>query len=213
MNKKLLLVLILGLAVLGAYFIYGIFYHMNNQVLQSFEVLNERLEESNAAIIGQNRDINEELLQSLDLESQRKITQIDSVSQDLFMVIDKLRNKIIPNLDDVQDYSKYDTVTDENSLLFRNNSAEGEQLVLAIAAYRDGISDILGSDYPKTTALLNTYFNTDSILSNGQQVSWLAYHFKDFPIIAVVIKLTQMQADIVNLKQTVFNEMVLSNVD
>jgi hypothetical protein len=208
MNKKGIVFLILGLSIIGVYFIYTIFFYMNNEVMQSFDVLNERLHESNQAIIGQNIGIREDVIEGLDDASRRKITQIDSLSHDLFKVMDDLRNEIIPNLDTHQDYSKYDALSDATSVLFKNNAEEGQKLVVAIDTYREGVIEILNSEYPEVVRVINSKFNTDAIVNENKEQSWLEYHFKDFPIIAVATKLTQLQSDIVHVKGVVFNEIV-----
>ncbi len=213
MNKKLLYVFILGIALAGAYSIYTIFFHMNNQVRQSFELINERLEESNSTILNQNIEFRKELFDNLKKEDQIAITKIDSLSSVLFKNIDILKDLIIPDIEAVQDRSKIDTNGDINNMLFINNALEGHKLVNTLNDYRNHIHAIIDAKFPKLTDELILMFNTDAAVVNNKKQSWLDYQFKGASKIEIYTKLTQIQANIHVVNEATFQAYVNRNRD
>ena len=82
---------------------------------------------------------------------------------------------------------------------------KGALLKIEIEQYRNRMLNIQGvSDNADLTALINTTFNLDDIIiKGGQRLTWEKDRFENYPLIAVLTFLTQIQGDVVNIESKV----------
>jgi gliding motility-associated protein GldM len=88
----------------------------------------------------------------------------------------------------------------KDGLLFESN----------MLAYRDGIIDILGDDYPVISKSVNEQFGMQEESPRGKKVkvNALKFHFEGFPMIASKTKLTQIQSNIKTIQNEILSSMM-----
>jgi len=87
-------------------------------------------------------------------------------------------------------------------------SKRGDEIVKSIENYKNSMKNLLGKDakYQPVLIKIEKLFSTEKIKdSEGVSKLYLDYHFKGFPAIATVAKLTAMQNDIKGLENECYN--------
>jgi gliding motility-associated protein GldM len=114
-------------------------------------------------------------------------------------------------LDDPQDYEIMDKgdFLDNHFFIGDKLKPEGEEFINKIATFRNGISEVLGDDYKSIVVDVQKKFNTDPVTNrDGNVLEWLDYHYKGFPLVASLTKMTQLQADIKTTESEVMSTML-----
>ncbi|NNM17693.1 MAG: gliding motility protein GldM [Croceitalea sp.] len=182
--------------------------NMSKEVLSAFGLMNEKLEASNVKTAANNQAF----LASLEVKASEntekfgplyeKASQIQKLSAEYYNYLGDLKKRMTEELDDVKDYEVMDKADflDEEFFQGDNYTAEGKEFVDRINGYRTKVSSILGSDFKEVASTLENRFTTgeDGKATNrdGKKIDWLDYHFKGFPLVASLTKITQLQADI-----------------
>lgn len=205
MTKKIFFGVLAILLGIGIYFIsYSI--KMSNEVLDAFDTINKRLEESNKIVETENNDLKNSYYELLDERAKLKIQEVDSISNYLNHFIEDIKQDIISDLKDPKDYK---AMASESELLFKNNSERGLQLVNEIDIYREQLTSTLGRRKSEIKSIINQKFSTSPIENReGKMYDWLEYNFKDFPSIVVLTKLTQIQSDIKYMKSEILRAFI-----
>jgi gliding motility-associated protein GldM len=182
--------------------------NMSKEVLSAFGLMNEKLEASNVKTAANNQAF----LASLEVKASEntekfgplyeKASQIQELSAEYYDYLGNLKKRMTEELEDVKDYEVMDKTDflDEEFFQGDNYTAEGKEFVDRINGYRTKVSNILGSDFKDVASTLENRFTTgeDGKATNrdGKKIDWLDYHFKGFPLVASLTKITQLQADI-----------------
>jgi hypothetical protein len=209
MSKKRIIIVIIGLSLVGIYFIWSILRSLNTEVIDTFGVRNEKLEKSKEATNEKNYVLQKSLIENLDAQSKLRIQAIDSISNNLYKVVESLKTELTISLKGSSDDEAMDT---DNRLLFENNAEKGHKLVYEITIYRSGLTRFLDSDLPEIISEINTKFDTSPVINGeGKEIEWLAYHFKGFPLVTVLTKLTQLQVDLESIKSHTYKSIANLN--
>ncbi|MDT0556135.1 hypothetical protein [Patiriisocius hiemis] len=197
MKKSYLVLMVIGLLLaLGVMFILRA---CNTEVLESFNTLNERMIENNTTRSIEIDSLQEKVI-SYSIYAER-IKKLDSASQELTSYIEDLKNGATRGFND--DFSKMDTSNYFDTLFFNGStlSEEGLLFVENIKKYKQSTKE-LKKISPQTYQFVLKTFDTRPVKNaSGMDVEWLEYHFKGFPLIASITKLTQIQSDISFIKQ------------
>jgi len=193
--------------------------NMSKEVLSAFGLMNEKLTETNDAATVRNNDF----FTSLEIQAQGQpekyqplldqATQVKSLAGDLNTYLADLKAKMTETVDDPEDYEIMDKgdFLDEEFFIGDKLKPEGEAFINNIAAFKDGVVQVLGDD-PRFTAISNDVqkkFATDPVTTrDGISKDWLDYHYKGFPLVASLTKMTQLQADIKATESEVMSAML-----
>jgi gliding motility-associated protein GldM len=192
--------------------------NMSKEVLSAFGLMNEKFTGINqsqtdqnsklATLLGQKATENPGFAQSLALSKQ-----VNSATNDFYEFLDKVKSEDI--LKDfkpengVLPYEAMDKSTiDEKWFKGDNYSARGKEIVGKIDAYREKMKSLLGKDtkYQSLLVKIEKMFNTEKVKNReGVSMSYLDYHYKGFPAIASVAKLTAMQNDLKTIENESYN--------
>jgi gliding motility-associated protein GldM len=191
--------------------------NMSKEVLSAFGLMNEKLVESNQAATQRNTDFFAGLEQQAGEQPDKfrpllnQATQVQSLANDLNSYIADLKGQMTTTLDDPQDYEIMDKgdFLDNHFFIGDKLKPEGEEFITKIATFRNGIKDVIGETYPSIAADVEKKFATDPVTNrDGNVLEWLDYHYKGFPLVASLTKMTQLQADIKTTESEVMSTML-----
>lgn len=193
--------------------------NMSKEVLSAFGLMNEKLVKSNEATT----ERNESFVASLDQKAtdqpekykplKDKAHQIDVLAKKFNSYLEELKGKMTAKIDDPTDYEIMDKgdYLDENFFKGDKLKPAGQEFLDQINGFRDGVAKLL-SDQKGMEAVIkevNEKFNTDEVTNRDKiKVSWLDYHYKGFPLVASLTKMTQLQADIKTTESEVLSKML-----
>ncbi|MFI0430460.1 gliding motility protein GldM [Mariniflexile sp. HMF6888] len=193
--------------------------NMSKEVLSAFGLMNEKLTESNQAT----GERNTAFMASLDQKAvdqpekyvslKSKADQIDDLASKFNKYLEDLKGNMVEGLDDPTDYEIMDKgdYLDENFFKGAKLKPGGEEFLAQMAAYRDGVAKILANEKGMESVVkdVKEKFNTDDVTNrDGIKQSWLDYHYKGFPLVASLTKMTQLQADIKTTQSEVLSTML-----
>jgi gliding motility-associated protein GldM len=191
--------------------------NMSKEVLSAFGLMNEKLVESNQAATSRNTDFFAGLEQQASEQPDKfkplldQANQVQSLANDLNSYIVDLKGRMTSTLDDPQDYEIMDKgdFLDEHFFKGDKLKLEGEIFINKLSTFRNGIADVLGDDYKGIVADVQKKFATEPVTNrDGNVLRWLDYHYKGFPLVASLTKMTQLQADIKTTESEVMSTML-----
>ena len=192
--------------------------NMSKEVLSAFGLMNEKFEASNSS----SAKSNEQSLAALDLkaaESKGEFIKASETAHKVFDASKKFYNFLetlkAENLkgtepeDGKLPYEAMDKADNLDHSWFTGDgyTKRGNDVMAAIEAYKSEMKVALSD--PKYATILkqvNDAFNTADVKNKeGVSVKFLDYHFKDFPQIASLAKLSAWQSDVRKIETDVIN--------
>ena len=189
--------------------------NMSKEVLSAFGLMNERLTESNTAATTRNAAFMDGLAKKAEDQPEKyeplkaKAVQISTLANDFNSYLDGLKGKMTATVDDSSDYEIMDKgdYLDQNFFKGDKIKPEGEEFLKQIATFRDGVVAILGEEYKTISDDVLKKFDTDPVKRGVVPTPWLEHHYKGFPLVASLTKMTQLQADIKTTESEVLGAM------
>ncbi|WP_142785340.1 type IX secretion system motor protein PorM/GldM [Changchengzhania lutea] len=192
--------------------------NMSKEVLSAFGLMNEKLVESNEATTSRNESFMAGLEQKAVDQPEKyvplksKADRIDELATDFNAYLEGLKSKMTAKLDDPTDYEIMDKgdYLDENFFKGDKLKPEGERFLAEMAKFRNGVSEILKGEKGMETVIkdVNDKFATEPVKRDVGTQDWLDYHYKGFPLVASLTKMTQLQADIKTTESEVLSNML-----
>ncbi|MEN3324930.1 gliding motility protein GldM [Mariniflexile soesokkakense] len=193
--------------------------NMSKEVLSAFGLMNEKLTESNQATSERNNAFMASLEQKAEDQPEKyvslksKAAKIDVLATKFDSYLEELKGKMVANIDDPTDYEVMDKgdYLDQNFFKGEKLKPEGEEFLSQMAAFRDGVAKILGNEKGMQNVVkdVKEKFSTDKVTNrDGIKQEWLSYHYKGFPLVASLTKMTQLQADIKTTESEVLSTML-----
>lgn len=193
--------------------------NMSKEVLSAFGLMNEKLVESNEAATKRNADfmkgleekVSEQRAKYLPLKQQAD--KIDGLAKGLNSYLADLKTKMTEKVEDTKDYEVMDKgdFLDQYFFIGDKLKPEGQQFLDEIAKFRDGVAGALAEnpDMKSIVEDVQKKFATNEVTNrDGNKVAWLDYHYKGFPLVASLTKLTQLQADVKATESEVLSAML-----
>lgn len=191
--------------------------NMSKEVLSAFGLMNEKLTESNISTDARNAAFMEGLNEKVSEQPEKykplkdKAVKVEAFAKDLNGYISTLKDNMIKGLEDPKQYEVMDKGDYLDNFFFTpaGPSAEGKEFLSKIDGFKKGVEAVLGDGYPAITEGIEKDFSTAEVKNkDGIKVDWLDYHYKGFPLVASLTKLTQMQADIKKTENEVLSAML-----
>ncbi|MFT5215525.1 MAG: gliding motility-associated protein GldM [Glaciecola sp.] len=191
--------------------------NMSKEVLSAFGLMNEKLVESNQAATSRNTDFFAGLEQQASEQPDKfqpllnQANQVQSLANDLNSYIADLKGQMTSTLDDPTDYEIMDKgdFLDNRFFIGDKLKPEGQEFLDKLETFRNGINDVIGETYPAIAADVDSKFATEPVTNgDGNVLKWLDYHYKGFPLVASLTKMTQLQADIKTTESEVMSTML-----
>ncbi|WP_338408072.1 gliding motility protein GldM [uncultured Flavobacterium sp.] len=201
--------------------------NMSKEVLSAFGILNKKIIESNAITDVRNTDSFSQLAQKAQEQpgqygSKKEIVEkIRKISKEYCDYIEEIKTIVTSKTEkDEQGNYLYEQM-DKGDLVDRlffngeRTSKEGEEFLDKIKNYPFEIKKIAGSKLPEVEIKkIEKRFETNPVKKKDviMPEPWINYHYKGFPLIATVTKLTQLQADIKATESDVMASMFQSDL-
>ncbi|WP_345004254.1 gliding motility protein GldM [Snuella lapsa] len=192
--------------------------NMSKEVLSAFGLMNEKLTESNLAASERNTAFMAGLeQQAIDQPAKYeplkdKASQIHALATTFDTYLEDLKGKMTAKIDDPTDYEIMDKgdYLDEHFFKGDKLKSDGEEFMNQIAAFRDGVAEILAGNPGMETVVADVQkkFKTEPVKRGAGTVDWLEHHYKGFPLVASLTKMTQLQADIKTTESEVLSNML-----
>lgn len=191
--------------------------NMSKEVLSAFGLMNEKLTETNEAATQRNTDF----MAGLELQAKEQPAkyeplkaQADQVTQlatNFNSYLEELKGKMNATVEDATDYEIMDKgdYLDKNFFKGEKLKPDGEEFMNQMKTFREGIQNVIGETYPSIAADVQKKFATDPVTNRDNNIiPWLDYHYKGFPLVASLTKMTQLQADIKTTESEVMSTML-----
>src|SRR5690606_33545080 len=175
--------------------------NMSKEVLSAFGLMNQKLTETNQATEKRNNDFMAglETKASEQPEKYEKLkadaAQIHVLANKLDSYIEDLKSKMVATVKDPTDYEVMDKGDYLDTQFFKGDKidAEGQKFLDEIATCKSGVNQILSSipGMERIVKDVNSKFTTKDVKNrDGVKMSWLDYHYRGYPLVASLTKLT-----------------------
>ncbi len=192
--------------------------NMSKEVLSAFGLMNEKLTESNEAATERNAEFMASLAQQAIDQPEKyvplkeKAEKISNLANDFNIYLTDLKAKMSATVEDPEDYEIMDKgdYLDEHFFIGDKLKPEGQEFLDHISKFRNEVVDVLADEpkYAKISEDVKNKFDTEPIKNrDGNSVDWLEYHYKGYPLVASLTKMTQLQADIKTTESEVLSAM------
>lgn len=191
--------------------------NMSKEVLTAFGMINEKIVESNITTTTRNNALMAGLVSKVEEQPEKykplleKARKIDAVSTEFNQYIEGLKERILKDVEDPENYEAMDKSAKLDGYFFSSGTASkaGEEFLAQIQKYRENITALIGDDFPAIAAEVQDVFATEPVTdSEGITKPWLEYNFLGFPMIASLTKFTQMQSDVKTTESEILSRML-----
>ena len=197
--------------------------NMSKEVLTAFGSMTEELSETNLEL----QERNDQFMQGLEekaeeqaakyLDLKLKADSIREISGKFYNYLESLKEGAYADAERSNikrtAYEKLDKTVYFDQLFFDGAALkeEGQRFLDEMNSYRDEFSRIASSD-PKLASIgeeVISKFSTDKVQPvQGKPLEYLDYHFKGFPLIASITKMTLLQSSIKNIEAQLLSTML-----
>jgi gliding motility-associated protein GldM len=194
--------------------------NMSKEVLSAFGLMNEKLTESNEAATIRNTQFFAGLEQQAISQPEKysplrdQAAEITGLATSFNSYLSDLKGQMTAKLDDPTDYEIMDKGDYLDNTWFKGDKLkpEGEAFLAEITKFRDGVRAVLATN-PIMAGIaegVKDKFATEPVKVKGEinKKSWLEYHYRGFPLVASLTKMTQLQADVKTTESEVLSSML-----
>jgi gliding motility-associated protein GldM len=192
--------------------------NMSKEVLSAFGLMNEKFESSNKDAEANNKALYGTLESKAKEnaatygEAKKVADQVRKVSADFYAYIESLKVDVTKEIEKVDGKLPYEAMdkgdkVDEAWFAGDGYSKRGQEIVSTIDKYKKDMSALLAGN-PKFVGVskeVNAKFNTADVKDReGVTKKYLDYHYKGFPAIASLTKLSAMQNDVETIESAIY---------
>jgi gliding motility-associated protein GldM len=197
--------------------------NMSKEVLSAFGLMNEKFEGANSTANLSNAD----LLKGLDLKASEKkgeyaigaasAHKVEAITKDFFAYIQNLKSDVLKGTEIDKETGKlpYEAMDKgdniDNWFTGEGYTAKGNEIIAKITKYKADVKSALGTEkkYAPILAEIEKKFDVSDVANKeGLKDKYLAYHFKGFPAVASLAKLSAWQNDIKKAETDVYNSIL-----
>ena len=197
--------------------------NMSKEVLSAFGLMNEQFESSNVMVSKGNDDLYKALDKKASEDANFKsamviANKVKMVSADFYAYLETLKKDVTKEIELVNGKLPYEQMDkgdkiDEKWFNGDGYSKDGQAVVDAISKYKADMKAAIGTDVKYTNILseLESKFSTADVIDReGVKKKYLDYHYKGFPAIASLTKLSAMQNNVEVMETNIYNYQVVS---
>lgn len=195
--------------------------NMSKEVLSAFGLINDNLTESNAQATERNKNFLAGLKEKAGENAKQygelaeKAAKIDALANDFTAYVESIKSDVLSGVKDPKDYETMDKAKLDEVFFAGGDkySPKGQEFVDKMNAFRTGVIALLGNDYKEIQSEINTKFSTEDVKTRDNiKKSWLDYHYKGFPLVASITKLTKIQSDVKTVQSEILSAMLQGNL-
>lgn len=194
--------------------------NVGKEVISGFGLMNEKFESSNL----NSKQTNDQLLLALDSKAAeakgefviaaQTAHKVKSLNDSFYNFINTLKEQATKGYEvdpktgklPYEDMDKGDNV--DNWFVGEGYTKKGNEIIATIENYKAEVNAVLGTDkkYASIIKEVNEKFDLSDVKNKeGSPVKYLIYHFKSFPAIATIAKLSAWQNDINKVESDVYS--------
>ena len=198
--------------------------NMSKEVLSAFGLFNEKFEKSNIAAVQTNQQILDALKQKATddaanfAEPKKVADKVVALTKTFYDYVGSLKAGITEGVEVDEETGKlpYEAMDKADAIdytWFKGDgyTDKGKEVLATINKYREDMKAAIGKDkkYAPIIADLESKFNTDDVKNkDGITIPFLDYHYRGFPGIASLTKLSAMQSDAKTAESNVLNALI-----
>ncbi len=174
--------------------------------LSSFEIMNNKIEESNEINSIKNGTLLDVIYNKA--KNDEEFAHYKSTADKVHQISDTFYN-YLNDLKMVVKEKKSTKFVDE--LFFNNNeiTSEGEEFLNYIENYKSSLISTVVLTNPDVVGMIKSTFDIGSIEDRkGKQTNWLTLNYQGFPPVATVVKLSKMQSDIKRIETEYYSSIL-----
>jgi gliding motility-associated protein GldM len=194
--------------------------NMSKEVLSAFGLMNEKFESDNTSSVQTNAG----LLSSLDQKAAEAkgefaiaaVTahKVETISKEFYAYIGGLKGDVLKGFETDKETGKlpYESMDKgdniDNWFTGEGYTAKGKDIISKIEKYKADIKAALGTDkkYASIISEVEKKFDVSDVANKeGLKDKYLAYHFKGFPAVASLAKLSAWQNDVEKAESDVYS--------
>ncbi len=194
--------------------------NMSKEVLSAFGLMNEKFEGANIS----SATTNEEMLKALDKKASESkgdfiaaaasAHKIEAVTKDFYAYVETLKKQVLEGVEVDPETGKlpYEAMDKgesiDNWFTGEGYTAKGNEIISKIEKFKSDVKNALGNNikYAPLLAEINKKFDVSDVANKeGLKDKYLAYHFKGFPAVASLAKLSAWQNDIKKLESDAYS--------
>lgn len=192
--------------------------NMSKEVLSAFGLMNEQFESSNVNAQKTNEQMHLALTakaaENPSFAAAKEVSdKVKSASQTFYTFVEGLKRDLTKDIELDEGKLPYEAMDkgdriDEQWFAGDGYSPKGNAIIAAVEKYKSDMKAALGKDvkYKSVAAELDDKFSTaDVVDGEGVKKKYLDYHYKGFPSIASLTKLSAMQNNIQVIEANIFN--------
>ncbi|WP_108805166.1 hypothetical protein [Aquimarina sp. Aq107] len=196
MKKPLLIILLLLIFIISG--ISFLVIKSSREVVSAFGKMDEAIQQKNYSV----QKSNDSLLRSIKNEEHLiKALRIDSITTSFKEYIESIKQEMLG----AKDPQNYELMDEPNNMFFTDNgvSEKGKEFVKKIDQLRETL--LITAETSELKAEISNTLSTGQLRDrDGRRRDWLMFNFKDFPLVASITKLTQMQSDVTAIESKIF---------
>jgi len=202
LKKKIIFIALTILLAFLAWFFYVYIKQENTKVLDDFGTMNEKFIENNSSL---QKKLDSLTLQVSYTDYKESLEELNLLSEKLNNHIEYIKTQLVLTLENPSDYSKMDETSRSDTFFFtkKGYSSEGQEFVEKVEAYRLGLKILFGEEFPDISESVNSKLNYRDDIDN-----WLEYNFKEFPLVAVLTRLSSIQTNVDEIKKELLIEVL-----
>ena len=191
--------------------------NMSKEVLAAFGLMNEKLNESNVSATERNFNFMEGLAEKAGEQPEKygplkaKADKISAIASDYNAYLEGIKEEMKSTVSDPKDYAVMDKGDYLDNKFFNPQgvSPEGQEFLEKMKEFKAAVKEAIGDDFPEIASSVEKEFSTEPVVNRENvKVDWLDYHYKGYPLVASLTKLTQLQADIKKTESEVLSTML-----
>ena len=194
--------------------------NMSKEVLSAFGLMNEKFENANVA----STESNQSLLTTLEMKASEAkgefieaaviARKVEVITKEFDAYVATLKADVLKDtkVDEKTGKLPYETMDKgdniDNWFIGEGYTKKGEEIIAKIEKYKADMKTALGSGkkFATVTKEIDSKFDVANVKNkDGNSIRFLSYHFKGFPAIASLAKLSSWQNDIKKLEADVYN--------
>ncbi|WP_299260158.1 hypothetical protein [uncultured Aquimarina sp.] len=198
MKKPLLIILFLLIFIISGISIIVI--KSSREVLTAFGEMDNSLKKSRRFVEKENDSLfyaiqNEKLI--------HKANKVDSLTTTFKEYIESIKQEMLG----VKDPNNYELMDQPNNMFFTESglSEKGKEFIAKTDQLREEL--LIMVETPELKSDIANKLVTGQLRDrDGRRIDWLVFNFKDFPLVASVTKLTQIQSDVSTIESEIYKD-------
>ncbi len=193
----------------------------DEKIITSFGYMNEKLEEATAVVMVKNDVLKSRLERKIKEDSleykpiYERLNKAEKIANDFYYYLESVKDSIYDGtLDKDEARSSYNKLTSSKYLdnyFFDGDqlTPQGQEFINKITEYKTNYAKALGRGYGTIASMVTNRFRTKELMDySGNIIPWLNFKFQNFPALASIFNITQMQSDIRQIETELINSML-----